>query len=117
MAFNEKKQVGLYCSDVSGAFDKVCSQRLLQKLYNAGIHPLLLKVLEAWLTERIAYVVVHGEKSNLIKLIDMVFQGTVLGPALWNIFYADCSRPVQKQGYTESIFADDLNCWKKSRVV
>ena len=54
----------------------------------------------------------HGERSNPITLADMIFQGSVLGPTLWNIFYADCVRPVQKKGFTESIFADDLNCFK-----
>ena len=112
MAFNLKKQVALYCSDVSGAFDRVCRERLLKKLHNTRLHPQLLKVFEAWLTERIAYVVAHGEKSNPMTLMDMIFQGSVLGPTLWNIFYADCVRPVQKKGFTESIFADDLNCFK-----
>ena len=30
-------KVGLYCSDVSGAFDKVRSERLLQKLHSLGM--------------------------------------------------------------------------------
>lgn len=42
----------------------------------------------------------------------MIFQGTVLGPILWNIFYADCSKPVRAKGFTETIFADDLNCFR-----
>ena len=46
-------------------------------------------------------------------LEDMVFQGTVWGPPLWNAFYADSRRPIQKCGFQEIIFADDLNAWKK----
>ena len=72
-------------------------------------YTMLAFIHKAWLEKGIAYVMVHGEKSNPISLVDMVFQGTVLGPPLWNIFYADCSRPVQKKGFNESIFADDLN--------
>ena len=48
----------------------------------------------------------------LVFLIDMVFQGSVLGPPLWNIFHADFARSVQKKTFTESIFANDLNCFK-----
>ena len=80
MAFNLKMQVALYCSDVSGAFDRVCRHRLSKKLNNVGLHCQLLKVFEAWLTKRIAYVVVHGVKSSPIELLDMIFQGSVLGP-------------------------------------
>lgn len=118
MAFNKKMQIALYCSNVSGAFDRVCKKRLLKQLRNARLQPQLLQVFEAWLTERIAYVVVHGEKSSPMTLIDMIFQGSVLGPALWNIFYASSARPVQQMGFTESIFADDLNCFKNySRAI
>ena len=105
-------QVALYCSDVSGAFDRLCRKRLLKKLHNSGLHPQLLKVFEAWLTERIVYVVVCGEKPSPVMLIDLIFQGSVLGRTLWNLFYADGVRPVEKKGFTESIFADDLNCFK-----
>ena len=44
MAFNKKMQIALYCSDVSGAFDRVCKKRLVKKLRNAGLHPQLLQV-------------------------------------------------------------------------
>ena len=30
--------IGLYCSDVAGAFDRVCEQRLKEKICKAGIH-------------------------------------------------------------------------------
>ena len=43
----------------------------------------------------------------------MIFQVTVLGPILWNIFYADSATALQKHGYTEIIYADDLNGFKK----
>ena len=53
-----------------------------------------------------------GKFSELEALVDSVFQGTVLGPPLWNVFYADSRRPLESCGYTETAFADDLNCWK-----
>eukprot|EP00969_Alexandrium_andersonii_P242509 10710978-Alexandrium_andersonii.AAC.1 len=37
-AFASGRRVALYCSDVSGAFDKVCSELVTAKLINAGVH-------------------------------------------------------------------------------
>ena len=42
----------------------------------------------------------------------MVYQGTVLGPPLWNIYYADAAIAVKVHGFLEIVFADDLNCFK-----
>ena len=36
----------------------------------------------------------------------------MLGPPLWNTFYADCRRAVEESGFQDLFFADDLNCWK-----
>ena len=43
-------------------------------------------------------------------LANSVFQGTVLGPPLWNFFYADARFFVRDYGFVETIFADDFNC-------
>ena len=37
----------------------------------------------------------------------MIFQGTVLGPPLWNVYFADVSSVIP-EGFDESKFADDL---------
>ena len=37
----------------------------------------------------------------------------MLGPPLWNIFFADVSDYVTQDGTTEAKFADDLNCFKE----
>ena len=44
-------------------------------------------------------------------LEDMVFQGTVLGPQLWN-FFADARQAINSTGHTEVVYADDLNAYK-----
>jgi len=106
------KRVALYCSDVSGAFDRVNASRLIQKLRAAGVHDLLLDVLKNWLDIREATVCVDGHFSHQFPLSNMVFQGTVLGPPLWNCFFADASRAISQHGFTDIAFADDLNCFK-----
>ena len=57
-------KIALYCSDVSGAFDRVPTERLLAKLRNSGVHPKLVKVIESWLGERNASVNVDGIGSK-----------------------------------------------------
>eukprot|EP00959_Pyramimonas_sp_CCMP1952_P109008 2279741-Pyramimonas_sp.AAC.1 len=42
----------------------------------------------------------------------MVFQGTLLGPVLWNAFYSDSKEAVRSVGFQGIIFADDLNAFK-----
>jgi len=31
---------------------------------------------------------------------------------LWNVYYADASDAVLSKGFTETVFADDLNCFR-----
>ncbi len=42
----------------------------------------------------------------------MIFQGTVLGPQLWNLFFADAAKAIKECMYEEVIYADDLNAYK-----
>ena len=99
----------MYCSDVSGAFDKVNSRRLLRKLRARGVSDEILLVVQSWLYERRARVAVGGKFSRDMKIHNMVYQRTVLGPPLWNIYYADAAFAVNVHDFLEIIFADDLN--------
>ena len=105
--------IGLYCSDVSGAFDRVCELRLNAKLCRAGIHPRICCLLQSWLEPRRSAVVLKGTSSAPKPLQNSVYQGTVLGPPLWNIHFADARLAVTSVGFVEVIFADDLNCSKE----
>ena len=108
----KRRKIAVYCSDVSGAFDKVNSRRLLRKLRARGVSDEILLVVQSWLYERRARVAVGGKFSRDMKIHNMVYQGTVLGPPLWNIYYADAALAVKRYDFLEIIFADDLNCFK-----
>ena len=110
--FGIGKKIALYCSDVAGAFDKVKAKRLLEKLQAWGVPELVLRVLRSWLARREARVAVGGKFSRGVAIENMVYQGTVFGPPLWNIFYEDASLPIQKNEFEEIVFADDLNAFK-----
>ena len=55
-----------------------------RKLRASGLHPQVVAFLESWLQDRVSQVVVGGARSPEEQLADSVFQGTVLGPVLWN---------------------------------
>ena len=97
---------------MSGAFDRVCARRLGAKLATLKLHPKIHRLLVSWLEPRISQVVVGGERSRPTPLSNSVFQGTVWGPPLWNCYYADATQAVTKRGFTDIVFADDLNCTK-----
>ena len=68
---------------------------------------------EYYLAPRSARVAVDGEVSDIFILQNMVFQRTIFGPSLWNIFFADVHEPTQRNGATERRFADDLSISKE----
>lgn len=80
--FGNAKKFVVYCSDVSGAFDKVHKDRLVKKLRAKGVPESWVRLFASWLRERPAHVVVGGCKSQALQLKNMVFQSTVWGPAL-----------------------------------
>ena len=112
LALEKGEKVGVYLSDISGAFDKVETERLLSKLKAAGLNTQLLAFFRSYLAARKAVVLVNGERSDELVLKDMVFQGTVLGPTLWNTFFKDVRDAAQSTGGRESKFADDLTVSK-----
>ena len=70
---------------------------------------------------REASVVVQGCASSNFTIEDKVFQGTVLGPPLWNVFFRDIDDTILQCLFRISKFADDLiayrnYCGKTSNV-
>ncbi len=105
--------IALYCSDVYGAFDRVCKELLLRKICALRPPRCLAKLLRSWLDDRVSNVVVDGVFSKEMPLTDSVFQGTVLGPPLWNQHFADAKSAVRKHGFIETVYADDMNAFKR----
>ena len=102
------QKVGVYLSDISGAFDRVFKQFLIAKLIAAGVPDCYVNFLSSYLEPRIGKVTVEGALSSAFELADTVFQGTVLGPTLWNTFFGDIAGAIAHTGGEEAIFADDL---------
>ena len=66
-----------FFSDVSGDFDRVRAERLLEKLRCKGVHPTMIALAGSRLQQRTAQVVVEGSDKVLLK--NMVFPGNRAG--------------------------------------
>ena len=109
LCLTNREKIGIYLSDISGAFDKVEKVRLMQKLANAGLNDNLVNLLQDYLSIRAAYVLSNGEKSEQMGLENTVFQGTVLGPTLWNVSFKDITDLPELADAVSALFADDLS--------
>ena len=102
-------KIGIYLADISGAFDRVSRSLLLAKLSQHGVPDQFVDFLNSYLQPREGKVTVEGALSESLALSDMVFQGTVLGPTLWNAFCADIPESVAGSHQKVQFFDDDLN--------
>lgn len=107
--FPNGRRVAFYRSDVTAAFDRVDSILLLQKLFKIKIHKKFYDVMKSWLRQRKAQIILSGTKSVEFFMENMVFQGTVFGVLLWNIFFESAGRIIREDGFLDVVFADDLN--------
>jgi len=68
------------CFDFQKVFDTVSHKRLMEKLKQLHLHPLIVKWLRSYLTKRQQSVVVNGTSSHVTHLIFGVPQRSVLRP-------------------------------------
>lgn len=81
---NQKKKVAIVGIDISGAFDNCWHSQVINRLIEINCPSYLVQIISSYLLDRVAYVNVHGETQR-IDLTRGCPQGSVLGPALWNI--------------------------------
>ena len=88
--FNDKRKFSVYCSDVSGAFDRVSRKRLMDKLRAKGVLEVLVQVFAAWLGEREALVVVGGKHSAVLRLENMILPRDGVGAVVVECLLRGC---------------------------
>ena len=111
-AMDQGFKVAIYLSDISGAFDKVDRQRMVKRLREIGLSESMVEFLIDYLAPRSAVVVVQGHESMVFVISDQIFQGTVLGPPLWNVFFEPIDSAVLSQKFKVAKFADDLTAYR-----
>ena len=109
------KKIAAYLSDITGAFDRVFKDFLLAKLYAAGVGTQYLNFLDSYLQPRQGKVIVEGVASDIFAIADTVFQGTVLGPCLWNVFFSDVAVPASSTGGGGSHVCGRPQCFQEVR--
>ena len=62
---------------------------MMAKLASVGVPDLMLGFLNDYLAPRVGHVAIDSILSEGFELCNSVFQGTVLGPVLWNVFFQD----------------------------
>ena len=104
-ALESNMQVGGVFLDIAKAFDCVNHDILLRKLEYYGFRGATLMWFESYLKDRLQYVNIRRQKSNLYKPKYGVPQGGTLAPVLFIIFMNDIVK--SSDTFDFSMYADD----------
>ena len=88
-AMDSKKLMLMVLLDLSKAFDSLKHATLLLKLQSLSLSHSALEWFRSYLSERSQYVRIGSELSALENIVYGVPQGSILGPALFNIYLND----------------------------
>lgn len=105
VATNCKYVMGLFL-DVEGAFDNMWWQSVFRRLRGIGVSRQLYGALRDYFVERLVRVT-NGHRSIERVLGRGVPQGSVLGPALWNVVFDEIVES-PSPGCVNIAYADDL---------
>ena len=106
--FEEGHDVAVSSYDSSAAFDTLTHKILLEKLKLYGCSSHVIKWFTSYLSERWQYCEIGGKKSSTKRILQGVFQGSVLGPLLY-ILYVNCISILQDEHTKLSLYADDIS--------
>ena len=80
-----------------------------------GIRGTLLNWLTSYLTSRLQYTVLNGQRSTLCSVSSGVPQGSVLGPTLFNLYTSDLVASIQSESVY--MYADDTTVYCVGKTI
>lgn len=106
-------QVDCIYTDFRKAFDRVQHGIIIDKLHKLGIHSMMLRWINSYLTGRTQRVKMLGSLSRPINVRSGVPQGSHLGPLFFLLFVNDIVKVLK---YSRCLlFADDIKIYAKIR--
>lgn len=108
------KSTAMATLDVEKAFDNVWHHGLIYKLFRYNFPIYLIKIIQAYLSNRNFKVVIKNLESLIFHIAAGVPQGSLIGPSLYTVYTSDL--PPLPDGCFLSLFADDTAILCKGRA-
>lgn len=103
-------QVDVVYTDFAKAFDKICHNTLLLKLWRLGIHGDLFRWIKSYIGNRSQAVVLSGHCSEYKIIPSGVPQGSHLGPLLFVLYVNDITESIEHSRVL--LYADDTKIFR-----
>ena len=114
--YQGRLKTSLMLYDLYRAYDRVWRDGLLFKLASVGVSHTMVRWVQVWLSNRLAWVKCDGVRSKARLFQQGLPQGSVLSPLLFLVFVNDLVESLAER-VEVSAFADDLAVWHTARTV
>ena len=113
-SIDKKTQTDKVIFDFSKAFDRVPHQRLVKKNHHYGIHGNSYHWIASFFNKRTQPVLLEGQSSEKVTVVDGVTQGSVFRPVLFFIFINDLPDNFNSK---VRVFTDDCIVYREIKSI